>query len=332
MPFIESASYEPFKYSWAVEAEKKQRIDMTWNEGQIDLQDDIRQYNSKDGLATKTRTHDQNKKLIDTSILLFTELDKTVAGGYVEILPFTKNNEFKSLFIQQAATEVVHQRSYALMAETIGFTDADWSTFKSYKEMVDKIDVMSNLDVDLSTPLGYAAKLTQILLGEGIGLFAAFASLLNFKRFGLIMGFNDVNSWSLADESFHVENNIKVVQTIYELLSDEDKEKLQVITKLLVDDYVRAEHAYIDLIGECEDLSIEAFKDYIEYLGEVRLFQLGYTGKLTVRQNPLDWMDWMLSGDKHDNFFEKRVVSYSHNKLEGSVDYSKYIPLLKGNK
>ena len=51
-----------------------------------------------------------------------------------------------------------------LLAETLGFTDADWSSFKSYKEMVDKIDVMSKLDVDLSTPLGYAAKLTQVLL------------------------------------------------------------------------------------------------------------------------------------------------------------------------
>jgi len=328
MPFTESVSYKPFKYSWAVEAEKKQRIDMTWHEGQIELQDDIRQYNSKGGLTTKTKTHEENKKIIDTSILLFTEMDKTVASGYVEILPFTKNNEIKSLFIQHAAKEVVHQRGYALLAETIGFTDADWSTFLSYKEMVDKIDVMSKLDADLSTPLGYAAKLTQILLGEGIGLFAAFASLLNFKRFGLLMGFNDVNSWSLSDETGHVENNIKVVQTIYETLSESDKGKLQVITKLLVGEYVKAEHAYIDLIGECEDLSIEDFKSYIEYLGEERLFQLGYTGKMSVRQNPLEWMDWMLSGDKHDNFFEKRVVSYSHNKLQGAVDYSKYTHLL----
>jgi len=328
MIFTESTTYRPFVYPWAVEAEKKQRIDMYWHEGQIDLQDDLRQYNSKDGLKTKTMSHAQNKEIIDTSLLLFTEMDRTVAGGYTELLPYTNNNEIKTLFIQHASKEVVHQRVYALLAETLGSTDADWSSFKSYKEMVYKIDVMSKLDVDLSTPLGYAAKLTQVLLGEGIGLFAVFTYLLNFKRFGLIMGFNDVNSWSLCDETGHVENNILVVQAIYAKLSQEDKDKLVEITVKLVEDFKRAEKVYIDLVGDAEDLPKEQLKDYIDYLGEVRLFQLGYTGKLSVRDNPIEWMDWMLSGEKHDNFFEKRVTSYTHNKLSGKIDYTKYLQLI----
>ena len=53
MIFTESTTYRPFIYPWAVEAEKKQRIDMYWHEGQIDLQDDLRQYNSKDGLKQR---------------------------------------------------------------------------------------------------------------------------------------------------------------------------------------------------------------------------------------------------------------------------------------
>ena len=59
----------------------------------------------------------------------------------------------------------------------------------------------------------------------------------------------------------------------------------------------RAEKVYIDLVGDAEDLPKEQLKDYIDYLGEVRLFQLGYTGKLSVRDNPIEWMDWMLSGE-----------------------------------
>lgn len=329
MVFTESVAYKPFMFPWAVEAEKKQRIDMHWHEGQIDLQDDLRQYNSKDGLKTKTKSHEENKRIIDTSLLLFTEMDRTVAGGYTELLPYTKNNEIKSLFIQHAAKEVVHQRGYALLAETLGFTDADWSAFRDYKEMTDKIEVMSKLDVDLSTPLGYAAKLTQVLLGEGIGLFGAFTTLLNFKRFGLIMGFNDVNSWSLSDETGHVENNIQVVQAIYSKMSAEDQAKLVQLTIELVEEFKRAEKVYIDLVGDSEDLPKEQLKDYIDFLGEVRLYQLGYTGKLSVRENPIEWMDWMLSGEKHDNFFEKRVTSYTHNKLSGKIDYKKYLPLLE---
>jgi hypothetical protein len=37
---------------------------MTWDVHQIELQDDLQQYNSKGGLATPTRTHEQNKNLV----------------------------------------------------------------------------------------------------------------------------------------------------------------------------------------------------------------------------------------------------------------------------
>ena len=47
-----------------------------------------------------------------------------------------------------------------------------------------------------------------------------------------------------------------------------------------------------------------------------------------MRKNPLPWMEWLLSGEKHDNFFEKRVTSYNHLGLVGGVDYEKYKPLL----
>lgn len=329
--FVESESYRPFKYPFAVEAEKKQVIDTYWHEGQIDLQDDLRQYHSKDGLATPNCSHEYNKKVLDTMLLFFTQQDMSVAGGYVELLPYTKNNEIKSLFLQHAAKEVRHQRAYALAGETFGFTDADWNAFRQYKEMVNKIDVMTSTDMDVSTPLGYCLKLTQVLLGEGIGLFSAFTSLLNFKRFGLLIGFNDVNSWSLLDEFLHVQNNIAVVHTIIPQLSEEDRFALIANTKIMVDKFVEAEHLVIDLLyedGPLEGITISQFKDYITYLGKLRLFELGYIGKLEVPENPMKWMDSMLGAERHGAFFEKKITDYSHKKLEGKVDYSKYKVLL----
>ena len=326
--FKQSESYRPFSYSWAVEAEKKEVIDKYWHEGQIDLQDDLRQYHSRDGLATTNFSHEQNKKTLGTLLLFFTQLDMSVAGGYVELLPFTKNNEIKSLLLQQAAKEVRHQRAYALAGETFGFTDADWVAFNQYKELRDKVDLISSDVVDLHVPLNYAIKLSQILLGEGIGLFAAFADLLNFKRFGLIIGFNDVNAWSLLDEEGHVSNNIKVLQSIIEELSPEDKDQLRVVIFNLVSAYVKSEHAVIDLVGAQEDLTIEQQKDYITYLGRLRLYQIGYIGTMELGSNPLPWMDSMLGAERHGAFFEKRITDYSHKKLSGEIDYTKYLQLL----
>jgi ribonucleotide reductase beta subunit family protein with ferritin-like domain len=180
----------------------------------------------------------------------------------------------------------------------------------------------------LDTPLGYALKLTRILLGEGIGLFVAFSSLLNYKRFGLLIGFNDVNSWSLLDEHCHVRNNIKVLHEVILELSPQDRLALIAETKKMVDDYVEVEHSLVDLLGGNEGITSEQHKDYISYLGKLRLFEIGYIGKLEVPENPMPWMDSMLGAERHGAFFEKRITDYSHRKLEGVVNYTKYQTLL----
>ncbi len=324
--FRESESYRPFLYPWAVEAAKKHSIDMHWHTHQVELQDDLRQYNSPDGLKTKNVSHQSNKDTVDKVLCLFTELDKTVAGGYTKLLPHIGNNEIRNLLLTFASREVVHQQAYALLAETFGFSDSDWVAFKDYTEMQDKIDVIGGTG-EVTTKLDATKLLCRILLGEGIGLFAAFACLLNFKRHGLFVGFNDVNQWSLSDESEHVLNNIKIVNAMREDLSEVENIDLDRFISTICESYVEAEELFIDLVfelGDQEDLTKEDLKDYIGYLGEMRKFQLGLLTLEEVRANPLKWMEWMLSGKKHDNFFEKRVTDYSHKRLEGGVDYSKY--------
>ena len=38
---------------------------------------------------------------------------------------------------------------------------------------------------------------------------------------------------------------------------------------------------------------------------------------LKQKDNPIPWLDWVLNGASHDNFFEKRVTEYSVNGMEG---------------
>ena len=321
----QSESYRPFHFPWAIETAKKQVIDMTWDVHQIELQDDLRQYNSKDGLATRNFSHEHNKKIVDTLSLSFTEMDRGVAQGYVKLIPYSKNNEVLTADITMAFKETIHQRAYALAAESFGFTDADWVAFKQYQEMNAKIDAISGSEeIDPSTRLGYCKLRTQIAMGEGIGLFGSFTSFLNFKRFGKLMGFNDVNSWSLSDETGHVEYNFRVIENEEKLLSYVERLELKKFTEQVVENYVLAEHSFIDLIGDQEDLPREKLKEYIVYIGKLRLYQRNYLDFKEVPENPLDWMDHILSAGKAENFFEKKVTSYSHQPLIGEIDYSGY--------
>ena len=325
--FEESKSYRPFKYPKLVEMAKKHQIDMHWSEAQVELQDDLMQYNSADGLATKNVSHKVNKFIVDKVLCLFTELDKTVAKGYTELMPYAKNNEVRNWFLTAGGREVIHQRAYALAAETFGFEEDDWVAFSEYVEMQEKIDVMTGDDKDLSVPLNFAKALAQLLLGEGIGLFAAFTVLLNFKRFGLLVGTNDINQWSLLDENEHVAGNIMVLDAVRGDLTEVENLELNKYIDIMVGRFVNAEINFIDLlydIGDPEDLTNDDLRGYIKYLGDLRKYQLGLIGPNAVRENPIPWVEHLISGKNHDNFFEKRVTDYSHAGLLGEVEYGKY--------
>lgn len=328
--FEESVSYRPFKYPKLVEMTKKHQVDMHWTEAQVELQDDLRQYNASDGLQLPNSSHEVNKSIIDKIMCLFTEMDKIVAKGYTDLLPLVKNNEVRNWFLAASSREVIHQRAYALAAETFGFEDGDWVAFKEYKEMQDKLEEMQP-NIDPRNKLELAMALTTLLLSEGICLFGAFAVLLNYKRYGLLMGVNDINQWSLEDENEHVVGNIYVLKKVMEELDENQVNTLIFFIKSRVERLVEAEHAFIDLVyelGEPEGLTKQDLKGYISYLGELRLFQLGLIPEMEVSKNPLPWIESMLSGRSHDNFFEKRVTDYSHSGLEGKVDYERYITVL----
>lgn len=326
--FNTSEAYRPFKYSWAVEAEKRHRIDMHWHEGQVELQDDLRQFNSKGGLATTNVTHESNKNMVEKLIMLFTEMDVVVGNGYAKMLPYVGNNEIKTLWFTFACREVTHQRGYALAAETFGYASSQWADFKKYEEMQNKIDIITQDVGDLLEPLEFAKQLSVVLLGEGIALFGAFACLLNLKRYGLMSNFNTINEWSLKDEGEHVENNIKVLSEVRKDLTSEENAELDGWILDVVAQYVEAEHKFFDLVfemGPQEGMTIKEAKDFITYLGSLRKYQMGLGTESSLPENPLPWIDYILSGSTHTNFFESRVVDYSHSGLLGEVDYNLYV-------
>ena len=81
------------------------------------------------------------------------------------------------------------------------------------------------------------------------------------------------------------------------------------------------EDAFIDLafqMGSLEGLTAEEVKQYIRFIGNRRLEQLGLNPIYDVKKNPLTWLDTMLNGVEHMNFFEGRATEYSKASTKGS--------------
>ena len=80
------------------------------------------------------------------------------------------------------------------------------------------------------------------------------------------------------------------------------------------------EDKVIDLafdMGSVEGITASEVKDYIRYIADRRLTNLGLKPNWDIAENPLPWLDWVLSGDSFKNFFEGRVTDYSGRWNDG---------------
>jgi ribonucleoside-diphosphate reductase beta chain len=59
-------------------------------------------------------------------------------------------------------------------------------------------------------------------------------------------------------------------------------------------------------------------KQYIRFIADRRLQQLGLEPLYKIEKNPLPWLDEMLNAVEHTNFFENRATEYSKASTAGS--------------
>ena len=311
---VASETYKPFYYSWAVDLTVRHEK-AHWIEDEIDLGEDVSDW--KTGKVT-----DVEKDYITNILRLFTQSDVAVGQNYYDqFIPKFKNNEVRNMLGSFANREGVHQRAYALLNDTLGLPDSEYHAFLEYKEMTNKIDFMQKSDN--TTQRGLALAMAKSVFNEGVALFASFVMLLNFQRVGKMKGMGKVVEWSIRDESMHVEGNSKLFKAFIaehpKLVDNEFKKEIYVMAK----DIVKLEDKFIELayeMGEIEGLTMEEVKTYIRYITDRRLLQLGLKTNFKVKNNPLPWLEWILNGSDHTNFFENRVTEYEVAGLTGSWD------------
>ena len=61
-------------------------------------------------------------------------------------------------------------------------------------------------------------------------------------------------------------------------------------------------------------------KKYVRYIADRRLMQLNLQPMFRIEQNPLPWVEEMLNGAEHTNFFENRSTEYSRAAPRGTWD------------
>lgn len=310
-----SITYKPFRYPWAV-TRARAHEQTHWIEDEIPLGEDVNDWKSN----SLTR---EEKNFIANILRLFTQSDVGVASNYYNyLIPKFQNNEIRMMLASFANIESIHMRSYALLNETLGFPDSDWYAFLEYEQMRDKAEFIT--DSDTHTKKGTALALAKNVFSEGVMLFASFAMLLNFVRFGKMKGMSKIVEFSIRDESQHAEGIAELFRTYItenpKVWNDETKKAIYEMAK----EVIRLEDAFIEMTfksGAPQDLTEQQVKDYSRYICNQRLLSLGMKAIFDVNENPLPWIDWIVSGSKHGNFFEQRVTDYQVSGLVGEWKY-----------
>jgi ribonucleoside-diphosphate reductase beta chain len=132
-------------------------------------------------------------------------------------------------------------------------------------------------------------------------------------------GMGQIVSWSVRDESLHCEG----ITRLYHAFAKETGCVTKAVAADIVDccrTVVGLEDKFIDLAfeaGEVNGMTPDDIKAYIRFIADWRLRQLHLPEVYGVTENPLPWLQSMLSGVEHANFFEARATEYSKAATKG---------------
>ena len=307
---IPSPAYKPFRYPWAYDFWKKQQ-QVHWMPEEVPLGEDC-----KDWAAN---LDDAERNLLTQIFRFFTQSDIEVNDNYMErYARVFKPTEVKMMLSAFSNMETIHIAAYALLLETIGMPESEFGAFLEYQAMRDKHDYMHSFGVETNADIAR----TLAMFGgftEGLQLFASFAMLMNFPRFNKMKGMGQIVSWSIRDESLHCEGMVKLYHAF--------RRETGCVTKAVADDIVDCckivvgmEDRFIDLafeMGPVKGMTPENIKAYIRFIADWRLRQLELPEIYGVKENPLPWLQALISGVEHANFFEARSTEYSKAATRG---------------
>lgn len=221
--------------------------------------------------------------------------------------------EAKAFYTFQMAIESVHSECYSLLIDT--YIADEQKKHSLFNAMDNNPSIRAKADWALKwidSGDSFATRLVAFAVVEGIFFSGAFASIYYIKEKGLLHSLTFSNELISRDESLHTEFAI----LLYGLLENKLDES---VVHDLVREAVELEIAFVINTLQCGLLGINAdlMSEYIRYVADRLLTQLGYQKMYNIHHCPLDFME-RISITNKSNFFEVRVAEYSKATIDKS--------------
>ena len=292
----------PIQYE-KIWTEYKKQLACFWTAEEIDLSKDLYDWENK-------LNHDE-KYFIKNILAFFAGSDGIVLENLGKrFLSEIQIPEARCAYGFQLMMENIHSETYSLLIDNL---------IKDHKEKdhlfnaINSIECVSNkarwairwIDDNESN---FATRLVAFACVEGIFFSGSFCAIYWLKKRGLMHGLTFSNELISRDEGMHTD----FACLLYSML--QNKLSKEIVYEIIID-AVNIEKEFILESLPCRliGMNSEMMSEYIEFIGDRLLLQLGYS-KIYNTENPFQFME-LISLENKTNFFEKRVAEYSLGRV-----------------
>ena len=308
----------PFKYDWAWQKYLDGSANH-WMPQEINMTNDIVLWKSEDGLTEDERV------IVKRNLGFFSTADSLVANNLVLALyRLITNPECRQYILRQSLEEAIHTHAYQYCIESLGMDEGE--IFNMYREVpcvarkaswgLKYTQEISDPDFKTGTEESDKQLLRNLIafycVLEGIFFYCGFTQILSMGRRNKMTGTAEQFQYILRDESMHVNFGIDVINQI------------KIENPHLWDDQMKSDAAQMILEGtELEiqyardtmprgvlGMNASMMEEYLKFIANRRLTQLGLDEEFTGVTNPFPWMSEIIDLRKEKNFFETRVTEY----------------------
>ena len=308
----------PFKYDWAWQ-KYLDGCANHWMPQEINMTADVATWKSSDGLS------EDERRIVMRSLGYFSTADSLVANNLVlGIYRLVTNPECRQYLLRQAFEEAIHTHAYQYCIESLGMDEGE--VFNMYREVpsvAKKAAWSISHTHELSDPnfstgtIEADQQLLRNLIGfyavtEGIFFYCGFTQILSMGRRNKMTGVAEQFQYILRDESMHLNFGIDVINQIKlenpHLWTEEFKE--EVTQMILEGTALEIEYARDTMPRGVLGMNAAMMEEYLHFIANRRLTQLGLSEQFPGAQNPFPWMSEIMDLRKEKNFFETRVIEY----------------------
>ncbi|UII54363.1 ribonucleotide-diphosphate reductase subunit beta [Cytobacillus spongiae] len=292
-----------------------------WKAQEINMQDDIKQWDDLNSTEKDVFLR------INTSLA---SLDSLQTPTMSQVMDYITDSSFKAIFAVISQQEAVHNESYSYIFSSLIPTDEQKARFEEVKK--DPILLKRNGVIlgayekfrNEPTPQHLFELAIHSINLEGIYFYAGFAFFYHLARQQKMLKTSTMISYIQRDEMQHayfMTQFIRILLTENKRIHTEDN--IQFIYQS-IDEAVKLEKEWANhILKDIQGIDLGEFEQYVEYLANKRVRQLGLSNIYPERENPMPWIrvfsDEMMNDTKTD-FFEQKPRNYTKVSKSNGFD------------